>query len=129
MQKRSHKNTSMLFKTESQLYDKFVPKDHAFRKLDELLNIEKLAEPLRELYSDIGSKGIDVEKGLRALLVQFWEDYSDRQMESCLRENMAVRWFCQFSLDEDTPAWSYFSKLRSRLGTQNMADLFNASNE
>lgn len=129
MQKRTHKNYSLLLKTESQLYDKFVPKDHAFRKLHELLDIEKLAEPLRELYSSIGSKGIDVEKGLRALLVQFWEDYSDREMERCLRENMAVRWFCGFRLDEDTPVWSYFSKLRSRLGAQNMADLFNASNK
>jgi IS5 family transposase len=70
-----------------------------------------------------------VEKGLRALLVQFWEDFSDREMQNCLRENMAVRWFCGFSFEDDTPVWTYFSKLRTRIGAQKLADLFNASNE
>jgi len=34
--------------------------------------------PLQDLYSDLGTEGIAAEKGFKALLVQFWEDYSDR---------------------------------------------------
>ena len=129
MQKRSPKTASMVLQTETEIFKQIIPEDHAFRKLNSLLDFEKLAKPLRDLYSDVGATGIDIEKGLRALLVQFWEDYSDREMENCLRENMAVRWFCDFGLQEKTPVWSYFSKLRTRLGTQNVANLFNASNE
>jgi len=58
------------------------------------------------------------------LLVQFWEDYSDREMEHAVRENMAVRWFCGFSLTHITPDHSYFGKLRDRVGTKHLADRF-----
>jgi IS5 family transposase len=88
-----------------------------------------LVEPLRqECYSDLGQNGIEIKKGLKALLVQFWEDYSDRQMEKCLKENIAVRWFCEFGLTEETPDYSYFSKLRKRLGVERIKNLFNEVN-
>ena len=65
----------------------------------------------------------------KALLIQFWEDYSDRQMENAVRENIAIRWFCGFGLTEITPDYSYFSKLRKRIGTKQAANLFNQVNE
>jgi IS5 family transposase len=70
-----------------------------------------------------------LEQGVKALLVQFWEDYSDREMENALRENVAVRWFCDYGLVEDTPDHTYFSKLRTRLGTKGIADLFQKINQ
>ena len=63
------------------------------------------------------------------MLLQFWEDYSDREMEAAVRENLAIRWFCGFSLSEKTPDHSYFGKFRKRIGTQHFADIFNAINE
>ena len=83
---------------------------------------------MRSCYSDLGDTGIDVQKGIKALLIQFWENYSDRQMEKAIKENMAVKWFCGFGLLGDTPDYSYFSKLRKRLGTKRIADLFNQIN-
>jgi len=94
-----------------------VPADHAFRKLNKVVDFRKLAKPLRHLYSPIGEPGINVEKGIRCLIVQYWEDYSDRQMEHAVRENNAVRYFTGFKLTESTPDHSYFGKLRKRLGT------------
>jgi IS5 family transposase len=129
MQKYSNKTSVILMKTETEIFDCLVPEDHPFRRLNALLNFEELARPLRNLYSDMGTTGIDVEKGFRALLVQFWEDYSDRQMEKCLRENMAVKYFCGFGVLEDVPAHTYFTKLRTRIGAARLADLFNAVNE
>jgi len=76
---------------------------------------------MRTAYSTLGTTGIDVEKGVKALLIQFWENYSDREMEKAMRENLAVRWFCGFSLTEATPDYSYFSKLRKRMGTKRVA--------
>ena len=65
---------------------------------------------------------------MKALLIQFWEDYSDREMEKCVRENLAVRFFCGFGLMETTPDHSYFGKLRKRMGTKRIADLFEGVN-
>jgi len=128
MQKHSNKTVAMLMKTEAEMFRHFVPDDHPFRQLNDLLDLEELVEPLRVLYSDLGQTGIDVEKGFRALLVQFWEDYSDRQMEKCIRENMAVKYFCGFGILEETPVHTYFTKLRSRIGAQRLTDFFNDVN-
>jgi len=46
---------------------------------ENIINFDNLVEPLRNLYSDLGQTGIDIAKGFKALLVQFWEDYSDRE--------------------------------------------------
>jgi transposase, IS5 family len=129
MQTPADKTSKMLLmNTEEEVFGRIIPNDHPFRRLNEIINFEQLAEPLRALYSEIGAVGIDVERGMKALLIQFWEDYSDRQMEKALRENMAIRWFCGFGLTEETPDYSYFSKLRTRIGTKETANLFNRVN-
>lgn len=129
MQTPSDKTASMLFSTEEELFTRFVKADHPFRKLVLVIDFPKIVEPLRALYSDLGTTGIDVEKGFKSLLIQFWEDYSDREMEKALQENIAIRWFCGFSLIEDTPDFTYFSKLRKRIGSEKLATIFNAVNE
>lgn len=125
----SDKTSRLLLSTEEELFDALVSADHPFRKLNDIINFEELVAPLEDCYSELGSTGIAIEKGFKALLVQFWEDYSDRQMEKCLRENIAVRWFCGFGLTEQTPDHSYLGKLRKRLGANRIADSFNAVNE
>ena len=103
MQTPTDKTSKMLLKTEQELFDQLIEADNPFRKLQDIINFDELVEPLRGCYSDIGQTGIDIEKGFKALLIQFWEDYSDRQMEKAIRHNMAIRWFCGFSLTEKTP--------------------------
>lgn len=115
--------------TESALFDTLVPKDHAFRKLKEAIDWDTLLAPYTKLYSHTGATAIDVTCGLRALIIQFWDDYSDREMEQALQENMAVRWFCGFGIEEQMPRHSYFGKLRRRIGTKGIADLFRAVTE
>jgi len=124
-----NKTIKMITTTEEEIIEKLVRHDHAFRKLNEVINFEELIIPYRELYSDIGKEGLDVIKGFKALLIQFWENYSDREMEKVLEENVAVKWFCNFGLTEDTPDHSYFGKLRKRLGTKNLADIFENIND
>jgi IS5 family transposase len=123
-----NKTLKLFTSTEEEIIEKIVKEDHVFRKLNKLIDFEKLISPYRKLYSDTGAEGIDVIKGFKALLIQFWEDYSDREMEKVLEENVAVKWFCGFALLEKTPDHSYFGKLRTRLGTKNIADIFNDVN-
>lgn len=125
----ANKTSKILLSTEEEVFNKLVEAEHPFRYLNEHFDFAELAGSLSKCYSELGTTGIAVEKGFKALLVQFWEDYSDREMEKCLRENIAVRWFCGFGLIEDTPDHSYFGKLRKRIGTERLADIFHSINE
>ena len=129
MVKQENKTIKMITTNEEEILEKLVSSDHAFRKIDELINFYDIVSPYYALYSDVGAKGIDIVKGFKCLLVQFWEDYSDRQMENALQDNIAVKWFCGFELLEETPDHSYFGKLRNRLGTKNIADIYNKVND
>jgi len=128
MQIPSEHTSKMLFTTEEELFRSIIDTHHPFRKLKEIIDFPTLIYPMRSAYATLGAHGIDVEKGVKALLIQFWEDYSDREMEKAVRENLAIRWFCGFSLMEETPDYSYFSKLRKRIGTKRIADFFTAVN-
>jgi IS5 family transposase len=125
----ANKTSKMLLSTEDEIFNKLVEANNPFRYLNEHFDFAELAGSLAQCYSELGSTGIAVEKGFKALLVQFWEDYSDRDMEKCLRENIAVRWFCGFGLMEDTPDHSYFGKLRKRIGPEKLAEIFHKVNE
>lgn len=129
MVKQDNKTIKLFTSAEEEIIEKIVKSDHAFRKLNVVIDFENLILPYRKLYSDTGAQGIDVIKGFKTLLIQFWEDYSDREMEKVLQENVAVKWFCGFSLLEKTPDHSYFGKLRKRMGTENIAHIFNEVNE
>jgi len=129
MQKLSEKTTKMLLSTEVEIFDQLITPDHPFRRLKQVINWGEIIDPLRNLYSDLGRSGFSIEKTFKALLVQFWEDYSDRQMEKAVKENIAIKWFCGFGLTEETPNYSYFSRLRKRIGTNKLANVFNAVNK
>ena len=129
MQKPTSNNSKILLSTEEELFDRIIDAKHPFRMLNTVIAFEEIIDPLRDLYSDLGKTGIDISKGLKALLMQFWEDYSDRQMEKAIKENIAIRWFCGFSLTENTPDHTYFCKLRKRMGTERIKSIFNSINE
>lgn len=129
MLKTKEKTQTLVHSPQEEMLEKLVKKDHAFRTLNTVLNFEKLFEPYRSLYSHTGTAGIDVEKGLKALLVQFWDNFSDREMENALQENVAVKWFCGFRLLEATPDHTYFCRLRARIGTEGIVSLFQNINK
>lgn len=128
MQTPSGKEGKFLLTTEEELFNTIISPKHPFRRLNEILDFATLVLPMRKAYSTLGANGIDVERGVKALLIQFWENYSDREMEQALRENLAVRWFCGFGLSEETPDHSYFGKLRKRIGTKRVANFFKSVN-
>lgn len=127
--KHTNKTIKMITTNEEEILEKMISENHPFRKLNELINFKEILSPYYSLYSNTGAVGINIEKGFKCLLIQFWNDYSDREMEKALQENVAVKWFCEFELLEKTPDHSYFSKLRKRLGVENIANIFNQINE
>ena len=105
--------------------ESLLAQDHVYRKMDELLDLIGMVSEVEKLYGKRGAPAISVEKSLRMMLIQFLEDYSDRQMECAVRENIAVKWFCRYELTDGTPDHSHFGRFRDRLGTQRVAKLFN----
>jgi transposase, IS5 family len=128
MQIPQDKTSKMLLATEEDLFNTIVDSKHPFRKLKEIIDFPELIKPMQDTYSALGAHGIDVEKGVKTLLIQFWEDYSDREMEKAVKENLAIRWFCGFGLTEETPDHTYFCKLRKRIGTKRTSEFFNNVN-
>ena len=104
--------------------DSWVPKDHPYRHLDQVLSFAALSAPYQDIYSAKGRKEKGVEFGLRTLVLQFIEDLSDREMERYLQENNAGKWFCDLALGEKTPDHSYLGDFRKRLGTTRLMDIF-----
>jgi len=103
-----------------------VREEHPYRKLLRAINLKEFCKPLRKLFNEKkGCPGYHIESGFGALILQWMEDLSDRELERFLQENVAAKYFCGFSLMEKTPDHSYFSVLRSKIGTQRLADLFN----
>lgn len=105
--------------------DDLVAKDHPYRQFEQLIDFNELCKLLKDLYSHRGRKELGAERGFRMLVLQFTEDISDREMERYVRENMAAKWFCQFSLTEKTPDHSYFGYFRKRLGAERLMGIFN----
>lgn len=130
MQKPDEKTKKMLLlSNEEEVFNLIINENHPFKRINELIDFEMIIDPMRATYSTMGPNGIDVEKGIKALLIQFWEDYSDRNMEKALKENLAVKWFCGFGLTDTVPDYSYFSKLRKRIGTKRIAVMFEEINK
>lgn len=110
--------------------EELVRKDHPYRKLLEAINFKKFCKPLQSLFHEtLGRKGYNIESGFAALVLQWMEDLSDRELERFLQENTAGKFFCGFSLLEKTPDHSYFSVLRDKIGTKRLASLFEEVNK
>ena len=107
-----------------------VREDHPYKRLMGIIDFGKFCKPLNRLYrEDFGRPGYHIESGFAALVLQWMEDLSDRELERFLQENVAGKYFCGFRLTEKTPDHSYFSAVRKKIGTKELAKLFNKLGE
>lgn len=107
------------------LMDNLVDKEHPYREVLKIVDFKSLCKPLHKCYMDLGAKGYPVETAFKCLLLQQWEDLSDRQMERFLKENVAGKLFCGFKLLEHTPDHSFFGDFRDRIGVDKIVELSN----
>ena len=87
-----------------------------------MIDFNKLCEGIEEeCYSRYGKAGYNPVQGVKMLFIQYWQDLKGRELEEYLRDSNAGKYFCCFSLLEETPCHSYFTKFRSRLGSKKVA--------
>jgi transposase, IS5 family len=113
-----------MHQTEIVNLDDLVPAKHTYRKFIKLWSFGNVEKQLSEIETDNNHKGYGMLKLFKCLLLQFMEDVSDRELERLLQENNAAKWFCNFNLAEETPNYSVFSRVRSRIGTNQLSQIF-----
>jgi IS5 family transposase len=107
--------------------DQLVSSDHTYRKFKQLWNLDEIKNELKEIEINNKSEysGYGIFRLFLCLLIQFMENISDRELEESLRSNLASKWFCNFGLLEKTPNYSLFTRIRKRIGTKRLANIFN----
>jgi IS5 family transposase len=106
--------------------NKLVKQEHPLRKINETVSFGKIAESFNELAYETGRPGYGVDVGIKCLFLQFYYDLSDRELEERLNDGLALRWFCGFGLEDETPDHTYFCRIRKVLGTERIAKIFKA---
>jgi len=101
-----------------------VPEDHVYRKFSSIWQFKGIEKNLKKAEKDSNYQGYGILRLFKCLLLQFLEDLSDRELERYLKENNAGKWFCDFGLTEETPRNTTFSKLRDRIGTKLLSEIF-----
>lgn len=93
--------------------DQRVPPNHLLRGVDRFLDLSGLHEQLDDYYSHTGRPSIDPELLIRMLIVGYcYGIRSERRLCEEIEMNLAYRWFCRLSLEDDVPDHSTFSKNR-----------------
>ena len=97
--------------------ESFVAKDHFLRQIDRVLDLKFVRELTAARYADgQGRPSIDPEVFFRMQLVAyFYGITTDRRLCEEVRYNLAYRWFCRLSLEDDVPDHSSLTRIRDRL--------------
>ena len=93
--------------------DDHVPSDHLLRGIDRFLDLGDLRRHLAPFYSHTGRPSVDPELMVRMLIIGYsFGIRSERRLCEEIHLNLAYRWFCRLSLEDEVPDHSTFSKNR-----------------
>ena len=117
----------MSYQVEVVNLEELVSKSHQYRQFIKGFKFSEVEKELVSVEKDGSYKGYGVFRLFKCLLLQCMEDedISDRELERYLQENNAAKWFWEFSLTENTPDHSIFSRIRKRIGTNKLSQIFN----
>src|SRR5271157_3613520 len=100
--------------------ESFVEDDHLLRKVHRVLQLSFVRVLTAACYAvGQGRPSIDPEVYFRMLLVAYlYGITSDRRLCEEVRYNLAYRWFCRLSLEDEVPDHSSLSRIRDRYGEE-----------
>lgn len=110
MGRREHSQVQFLYAFD---LDKVVPADHLVRQIDRVLDLSWVYKELAPYYSHTGRPSIDPVLMIRMLLVGYvFALRSERRLCAEVQVNLAYRWFCKLSVEDQIPDHSVFSRAR-----------------
>lgn len=115
----------MSYQVEMVNLEELVSSTHQYRQFSKVFDFSEIEKSLNSIEKEAAYKGYGVVRLFRCLVLQFMEDISDRELERYIEENNAAKWFCDFGLTERTPDHSVFSRIRKRIGTNKLSQIFN----
>lgn len=108
-----------------QVYEKLVPEDHFFYKVNKLVNFSFVNDMCKGFYSkDMGRPAYPPEQIFRGAIAQFYFDLSDRKVEQEITYNIVAKWFIGLEIDDKSFDHTTISKFRSLLGRKMFDKIF-----
>ncbi|MDB5995338.1 MAG: family transposase [Pseudomonas sp.] len=90
-----------------------IPANHLLRSIDQCLDLSDLRHHLADFHSPVRRPSIDPELMIRMLIVGYcYCVRSERRLCEEALLNLAYRWFCRLSLEDEISNHSTFSKNR-----------------
>lgn len=100
------------------IYDQIIPRDHFYRKLNEIIDWQRFTKKLIKCYRGQGTFGrppFNPAMMLRILFVSYLYNLSERQTEVYVNENLPAKYFVGLAVDQKAPDHSSMTKFRERL--------------
>ena len=126
-----HSRDSTLFQFTTKRLRDFIDPNHLLIQIDEQFDFQKLVEPLEDYYCrDNGRPAIHPEVLVRALLISSLYNVSSfRRLCAAISENLAFRWFCFLTIDDEVFNHSNISYFIERIGDEGFGEIFQRFNE
>ncbi len=126
-----HSRDSTLFQFTTKRLRDFIDPNHLLIQIDEQFDFQKLVEPLEDYYCrDNGRPAIHPEVLVRALLISSLYNVSSfRRLCAAISENLAFRWFCFLTIDDEVFNHSTISYFIERVGNEGFGQIFQRFNE
>jgi IS5 family transposase len=100
------------------VFDQVVPKEHFFRKLNEMLDWRKYTQKMMRWYkgrAEYGRPPFDPVVLLKMLLIAYLYNLSERQTEAYINDSMSAKYFLGLGMDQFAPDHSTLTKFRERI--------------
>jgi IS5 family transposase len=109
-----------------EIYEKLVPEDHILCRINKQVDFSFVNEACKDLYSQNQGRPVKYlpEIMFRSAIVQYLNDYSDRDMEEAARYNIIIKWFIGIPIEDHSYDHSALGDFRDRLGENRWKKLF-----
>ena len=126
-----YRRDSTLFQFTTKRLRDFIDPAHLLIQIDEKVDFAKLVEPLEGNYSiDNGRPAIHPEVMVRAMLISaLYNITSFRRLCLAISENIAFRWFCFLTIDDEVFDHSTITYFIERIGREGFKALFGNFNQ
>jgi transposase len=126
-----YRRDSTLFQFTTKRLRDFIDPTHLLIQIDEKIDFAKLVEPLERNYStDNGRPAIHPEVLVRAMLISaLYNITSFRRLCLAISENIAFRWFCFLTIDDEVFDHSTITYFIERIGREGFKALFASFNQ